>query len=384
MKLMWSSNGSWTSSGYGIFTRDFLTRLKKLNKYEFAQLAFWGLTGHPAVVDGFKTYPVMGHPFGADAVYHHSKHFGADYVFTMQDVHTLDPEVLKRIKWIPYCPVDKFPVPGSVLGQLRHAHKIVSFSKFGHESLLKEGFVSTLIPEGVDTEIFKPLNKKLELRLKYKIPPGAFLFLMVAANKENPPRKGFQEALEAFAMFAKDHPEAAMFIHTQQRDPGGFPIREFAHHLGVLDRLFFMDDYTATFIADSTEVNEEMNMADVLLHPSQTEGFGLTVTEAQSAGIPVLINNTTSMPELIVEGKTGEMCKTTIPRFTNDCSYVYPADSKDLAHKMEVLYQKLKLNPEQIAKDCRNHIVENYNIDKIFDEKWVPFLAKLEKELTTS
>ena len=45
-------------------------------------------------------------------------------------------------------------------------------------------------------------------------------------------------------------------------------------------------------------------------------------------------------------------------------------------------YKNLKENPQQVALDCRNNIVENFNIDKIFAEKWIPYFEKLQDELT--
>jgi glycosyltransferase involved in cell wall biosynthesis len=45
------------------------------------------------------------------------------------------------------------------------------------------------------------------------------------------------------------------------------------------------------------------NMADVLVHLSLYEGFGLTVLEAMQCGTPVVVSNASSLPE--VAGKAG-------------------------------------------------------------------------------
>ncbi|HUW14193.1 MAG TPA: glycosyltransferase, partial [Anaerolineae bacterium] len=45
------------------------------------------------------------------------------------------------------------------------------------------------------------------------------------------------------------------------------------------------------------------NCFDVLLSPSQAEGFGLPILEAQACGKPVVTLNTTSMPEIIFAGR---------------------------------------------------------------------------------
>ena len=125
-----------------------------------------------------------------------------------------------------------------------------------------------------------------------------------------------------------------------------------------------------------------MNAIDVLLHPSQTEGFGLTVVEAQACGTPVLVNDCTSMPELIIDGVTGEKSRVASRRFSNDLGYVYVANPNSIAEKMEILYKRIKEDKEgKIAKACRENIVKNYNIDTIFKEQWVKFYETLQDEL---
>ena len=346
MRMIWNSNGWWTNSGYGTFQRDLLFRLVK-DDWPVAQIAFFGVDGFPVYTnakhaDGtwfnnewegldIKTYNKMDHPMGSDALIAHSNDYKAHAAFTMQDIQLLMPEHLSKLRvWIPYVPIDKDPVPAGVLNNLQYAYKIITFSKFGQQTLQKAGFVSTLIVEGTDTDIFVPMDKA-QCRKDYGIPVDAFIFGMVAANKENPPRKGFQEAMDAFKLFHDKHPESYLFIHTQQRTPGGFPVEDYARQLGYSKNLLLLNPYQAVFGANSKNIVKEMGMFDVLLHPSQTEGFGLTVIEAMSCGVPVLVNNTTSMPELIIPGVTGEICETEKKgRYTSDLSFVYPADTQSL------------------------------------------------------
>ncbi len=47
------------------------------------------------------------------------------------------------------------------------------------------------------------------------------------------------------------------------------------------------------------------NLADLLLFPSSMEGFGLTVAEAMSCGLPVVVSDRGSLPELVVDGEGG-------------------------------------------------------------------------------
>ena len=383
LRILWNSNGYWTGSGYANFQRDLLTRLAN-DGWPTAQIAFWGLEGAPVhLADNpkIKVYPKMSDGWGADAMVHHGLDFKANAIFTMQDVWTLNPQELAKIKkWIAYCPIDKEPAPPGVIEKLRHAYKIVTFSNFGKKELQKKGFYSTLIVEGVDTNIFKPMDKA-ECRKELGLPQDAFFFGMIAANKENPPRKGFQEALEAFKLFHDRHKEAAIIFSIQQPSPGGFPIKGLADYLGVLDRMFFVNDYKAVYKAEPENIVKLYGAMDVLLHPSQTEGFGLTITEANSCGKPVIVNNCTSMPEMIIESITGLICDHGKKRWTNDNAWVFPADVQSLYRKMEEAYVMLQNNGINVAKQCRDHIVQNYNIDTIYKEKWLPFMEELQEEI---
>lgn len=389
LRMLWNSNGVWTNSGYAVEQRELLYRMIE-DGWETAQSAFWGLEGYPITLDGefagfpgkkLKVYPKMGDAWGADAMLWHGQDFGANVVFCMQDVWTLNPEVLSKFKYfIPWVPIDKDPVPPAVLDKLRYAYKILTFSQFGKDALEKAGFTSTLILEGTNTKLMTPLNK-MKCREELGLPQDAFFFGMIAANKENPPRKGFQEALEAFKLFHDKHPEAAILFHTQQMAPTGFPIKEFADHLGIANRMFFIPEYVAIWKSDSNVIKKEMGAIDCLLHPSQTEGFGLTVVEAMSCGRPAIVSNTTSMPEMMIPGKTGEICDVSVKRFTSDSSFVWAADVNSLYEKMESVYKMVKDNPEKVEKDCRDHVLNKYDIDKIFKNKWIPFLEELQEEI---
>lgn len=52
--------------------------------------------------------------------------------------------------------------------------------------------------------------------------------------------------------------------------------------------------------------------------PSRWESFGLVAVEAQMNGLPVLANNTSSLPEVVLENKTGILLDfTNIPNVTD-------------------------------------------------------------------
>lgn len=401
LKILWSSNAPQTGSGYAVFTRDLLFRLLK-DGWNVANLGFFGVDGHFTHMNGedliddrfkglkLKVYPRMNDGYGSDALIPHAQDFGAHVVFTMQDFQTINTSFLqelnnKGIKFIPYFPIDQEPIFPGILNNCNFAYKLLTFSRYGHRILQEAGYASTLILEGIDCEIFKPLDK-VQCRKELEIPQDVFLFGMIGANKENPPRKGYQEAIEAFKMFSEKHPEARIFFHTQQVSPMGFPILDFGKYLGIADKMLFLNPYKGSFTQDSHKIAKEINAFDILLHPSMTEGFGLLPVEAQACGIPPIVNRCHSQPEMIIEGETGEICEPGKGWFRNMLGYVYPADVNSLYEKMELLYNKVKeeKTKKQIAQKARQNILLNYNIDNLVKHKWIPFLTELQEELLPS
>lgn len=381
LRMIWNSNSIWSNSGYGIAQRDMLTRFVA-DGWPTAQIAFYGLEGSTMVLNGLTVYPKMADTWGSDAMFFHSKHFGAKIVFTMQDIWPLQPQFLQMINqngmiWIPYVPIDQEPVPPNILDKLQYAYKIITFSRFGQKALEQKGFTSTLIKEGTDTNIFKPMDKK-ECRAMFNFPQDAFIFGMVGANKDNPPRKGWQEALDAFKIFHENHPESYFFYQTNQPLASGFPIAEYSKMLGITDFVLHLDDYQAVFHTGSEVMAKLYNSFDVLLHPSLTEGFGLCVVEAMSCGTPVIVNNCTSMPEMVVPGVTGEICEVGRKHLSPAMGYFHFADVPSLVEKMEKLYAGDRV---KIGEQARAHVVENYNIDRLVETKWLPLFNELQQEL---
>ena len=377
LRMIWNYNGVFVPSGYGVEMKDLLYRLLA-DGWPIAHIAFTGLEGGLMGVNGLTVYPKMGDQWGADAMVFHGKHFRADATFCMQDVWTLNPEYLKQIPyWIPWVPIDQEPVPENVLNALKYAYKIVTFSKFGHDALEKAGLTSTLIIEGTDVEIMKPMNKN-ECKAMLGFKPEQYIVGMVGANKENPPRKGWQQALEGFKLFHDKHPEAIFFYQTNQQHGGGFPIRHFAKTLGIGDAIFSMDEYMATYHSGADVMAKLYNAFDVLLHPSLSEGFGLCAVEAQSCGTPVIVNNTCSMPELVIPGVTGEICDAGEKFFTNALGYFTWPSVPSIADKLEKIYNADRV---EMGKRAREHSINNFNIDKIVKEQWTPFLEELQEDI---
>jgi glycosyltransferase involved in cell wall biosynthesis len=344
--------------------------------YPTAQIGFSEDVGGIFELDGLTIYPRLRDRFGEDACIAHARDWRADVTFTYQDIWVLDPLKLRQFRrWIPYVPIDSDPLMPAVAERLRLAYEIITFSRFGHRLLQKRGFSPTYIPHGVDTMTFVPTDKR-KTRKHFGIPQGVYVFGMVAANLDNPSRKGFQEVLEAFQLFHRKHARSVLFLHTSASDPYlGFPIAEYATELGLGAVVYGIPGYTAAFKLDSSEMARLYSAFDCLLAPSAREGFGLPIIEAQACGVPVIVNNTTSMPELV---GAGAICETGWKWRLNRGANARQPDVRSLLEKMEEIYRS---DHERLAARARRFAVANYDMNRIFEEKWKPYLSRLERRI---
>ena len=53
------------------------------------------------------------------------------------------------------------------------------------------------------------------------------------------------------------------------------------------------------FLGDRSDVKALMSSADILLHPSEREGFGLVLVEALALGVPIVTTNAEAIPEIL-------------------------------------------------------------------------------------
>ena len=71
---------------------------------------------------------------------------------------------------------------------------------------------------------------------------------------------------------------------------------------------------------------------DILLFPTVREGFGLVAAEAMACGLPVVATNCSSLPEILIDGKSGFLCEL--------------GNADDFAEKINLLADSLELRKE--------------------------------------
>lgn len=107
--------------------------------------------------------------------------------------------------------------------------------------------------------------------------------------------KGIVDAVEALSRIAGDHPA----LHLRILGSGNVEhVRALARRRGVDARVEILPHQ------GDDGLLAELAQAQVALLPSHSESFGLSIAEAQAAGLPVVAYSAGSVPEVVEDGRT--------------------------------------------------------------------------------
>jgi glycosyltransferase involved in cell wall biosynthesis len=378
-KLLWHSNGPWVATGYGQQTALFAPILA--DRYELAISAFYGLEGSPIQWNGVTVLPGLGTDFGNDTLpLHVERYFGdrkGGLVVTLCDVWPLNAEMARTLNMICWCPVDHAPAPPNVLEFLRASEAVpVAMSRFGERML--GPFDPLYCPHGVDTETLRPHDKAKARRGQF--PEGAFVVGMVGANKGHPSRKAFPQALLAFSRFAQRHNDAYIYLQTTlDSSEGGPHLGQMIQMLGIpLDRIKMTDQYGQHYRPYYTnDMAELYSGLDVLLNPSLGEGFGIPIVEAQSCGVPVIVNDFSAMSELCGAGwKVGHT-----PYWSGLGSWMANPNVDEIEQALEECYALSAPARARLSERARTFALQ-YDIRRVAEEFMLPALRAAEQRFT--
>ncbi len=82
----------------------------------------------------------------------------------------------------------------------------------------------------------------------------------------------------------------------------GFDLNGAAIDVGIGDKLFYTKKEVYFDGFSEEGMARVYNCFDVLLHCSLGEGFGMPIIEAQACGVPVIVSDFSSMPEVCGQG----------------------------------------------------------------------------------
>src|SRR6185369_9544729 len=231
---------------------------------------------------------------------------------------------------------------------------VVVGSEFSRRQLRETLGVRTdhvaVVPYGVDAK-FAPRPARVDLADRWGL-RGRQVVLFFGGLK---PRKNLETMLDVWTAVAPSHPDARLLVAG-----GGMlldDLRRRADRLGVSSSVVF------TGYVPEADKADYFNLADVFFFPSAMEGFGLAVGEAMSSGLPVVVSNRGSIPELVVDGEGG---------FVSD-----PTDPARFAERLRLLLGDAALR-RKLGQANAARIEERFRWDRCVDGTRRVYEATLE------
>ncbi len=208
----------------------------------------------------------------------------------------------------------------------RKARRIATVSSFSKGDIVKYYGVSAEVIDVVyngSHDEYVPLTFEQREKVKAEYTDGCEYFVFAGAIH---PRKNIVNLLKAFVAFKK-HQRSNMKLVIVGR-----PAWKYDAVDQFKETMPFKDDVKWVGYMNIDKLSAVMGAAYALVYASLFEGFGIPILEAMHCGVPCIVSNTSSMPE--VAGNAALM--------------VDPLDPADIAEKMHLLYKDERLRASLI------------------------------------
>ncbi len=166
------------------------------------------------------------------------------------------------------------------------------------------------------------------------------------------PYKNLTALIEAFAKALPEITTETTLIIAGSPDP------RYPEGQALAKKLNIDKNITWTGYLSDAELVHTLQEADLLVHPSQYEGFGLPVLEAMACGTPVISSNASSLPEvagdaaILIEPNDIDAYAENIIKVLNDTKLSTELKQKGITQAAKFSWQK---NAEKTLKVYNNY-----------------------------
>ena len=281
-------------------------------------------------------WPFTGGCHYSDGCNRYIEKCGSCIVLNSKKDSDLSRKIYKR-KLKAYSEIDKLTIVGL-------SKWLTNSSKY---SSLFNGRDHINLPNPINTEIFKPLDKD-HARLLWNLPQDKKLILFGAMGATSDPRKGFIELKRAIKKLNDTDFELVIFGSSEPENSQNFGFT--THYVGRL--------------SDDVSLVTLYNAVDVMVVPSLQENLSNVILESLACGLPVIGFDIGGNSDMIEHKKNGYLAK--------------PFDSNDLAVGINwvLCHPKYK----KLSKLVRDMIMFEFS-DKVVAKKYIALYKSILHEI---
>ena len=427
-RILFCGEATYLHTGYATYLREVMKRLHSTGKYELAEFASYGSDVDPKRADipwhFFGNLPAKdnerdqekydsspSNQFGAWKFESVLLSFLPDIVCDIRDFWMFEYQERSPFRpffnWVIMPTVDANPQNEQWLSTFSSADAAFAYSDWGAEVLRKEsnGSINCLgsAPPSAN-EVYAPVEDKRAHKESMGIDPDSKIVGTVMRNQR---RKLFPDLFESFSKFLQSSGEknAYLYCHTSYPDLG-WDIPKLLNQYKIANRVlftyscgecghsfptFFSDArakcsncgrFSASFSNVQRGVSYEylskvMNVFDLYIQYSNSEGFGLPQVEAAACGIPVMSVDYSAMSSVIRKlGGTPLKPKALYNELETGCNRAVP-DNEDTAKQIQKFFKMQKSERDTLSKNTRLNFEKYYQWDKTA-KKWENYFDSVE------
>lgn len=328
---------------------------------------------------GFKSIPIERHPqIGTDIralimLTNYFKEMNFDSVHSLTKKASLLTSIAGRIAKVPYR-LHHFTgqMWATMTGLKKWFYKYMdSFIVWSDTHMLVDGYSQMEFLEstgvlrekqavvlghgsicGINVQRFKKnIEVRERLRRELNISSETVVFIFLGRLKRE---KGAFELFDAYNKIALQCPNSLLLIVGVDEEK-------------IMDRLFeyknLQENKNIVYYGYTNSPEDLYNAADVYVLPTYREGFGLSILEASSTGLPIITTDTYGVRDSIVDGETGLRCKT--------------YDVESLADCMERLYLD-EAERKRMGENGIRYVEDNFTSELVC-QSWVEYYLNVVK-----
>ena len=301
--IVWISDIPWVNSGLGIQSKIVIEHLAK-HGHKITYIAWYvgkagDCTKYKIGKSEITVYFLGEKSFGETRqVAEILDKVSPDIIVSYGDLHMVKALfVLDRSwkdKWVHWWTVDMAILQQPTLDLLKMIPRIVSVTEFGAKTIFKyTGRQVPVIGHTYQGELASIPPKRHDARGEFNIQDDDVVIGCVARNIW---RKNLHALINSFAIATKECKNIKLLIHTDVLDQinGGCDIQQAIKDLGVSGKVLVSQGDVVT--RDMAKIYDIMDFHAI---SSYAEGFGVPVVESMARGIPNIVPDHTTLPEIV-------------------------------------------------------------------------------------